>query len=210
MLIWTLWPSRDGASRTSTLVKVPSAAKVAWIWTLPYRLATDAPFTTVGVAGGAVVAGAVVAGAVVGALVAATGAVVSGAAAVVAGAATGCEAPTNPAGAVTVADALLSVAAKAYASPLVVMKLRASAALREWRAGWRRFFLAGPAPGGGGGGGEEDDEETIGGEAAGRAVGGVVRELRAVTRWRRAASSTSSCLRMSGSLSMCPLSQATL
>jgi len=91
---------------TSTLVSVPSAANVAWTWTLPYRLRTDAPFTTVGVAGAAVVAGAGVG------VVAATGGIVLGAA-LVEGAATGCDEPTNPAGAVTVADALLSVAANA-------------------------------------------------------------------------------------------------
>jgi hypothetical protein len=76
-----------------------------------------------------------------------------------------------------------------------VTKLSAKAALREWRAGWRRFFLAGAAPGGGGGGGVVDrgvvDGGDTGGEVGGREGEGVVRGVRAVTRWSRAASSAS-------------------
>jgi hypothetical protein len=112
LLIWALWPSPDGAWTTSTLVIDPSAAKVAWTWTFPYRLLNDAPFTTVGAAGA--VTGAVV-GAIVGAVVAAVVGAVVGDVAVAPGvgdAAMGDDV-TTPAGAAVVADAPLSVAAKA-------------------------------------------------------------------------------------------------
>jgi hypothetical protein len=111
-----------------------------------------------------------------------------------------------------------------------VTKLSAKAALREWRAGWRRFFRAGAAPGGGGGGGGVDRRAVepdaglvdagpvdggeaggdMGAKVGGREADAVVWGVRAVTRWSRAARSASICLRMSGSLSICPLSQATL
>jgi hypothetical protein len=122
-----------------------------------------------------------------------------------------------------VADAPLSADAKAYASPLVVTKLSARAALREWRAGWRRFLRVGAAPGGGGGGGGDDatrddpGAETGGtvrgriGAVAGRELGGVaVRARRAFMRSRRAASSAFICSRMSGSLSMGPFSRTSV
>jgi len=88
----------------------------------------------------------------------------------------------------------------------VVRKLSARAALREWRAGWRRFFLTGVAPGGGGGGGEEGEE---GEEEGGEVVRLDARGLRAVMRARRAASSASFDSRRSGSLFMTSFSQIT-
>jgi hypothetical protein len=93
-------------------------------------LPTDAPFTTVGAA--ATVVGAVVAGAVLaGAVGEAVGEAVVGDVVTVLPGVAGVDDCTTPAGSAIVPDALVSVAAKAYASPLVVTKLSASAALRE-------------------------------------------------------------------------------